>query len=190
MVDAALETLKEEGYAGTSARVIAARGGLNPALVFYHFGSVDQLLLAALDKSSTERLERYRTAMSSATPEELVRVAAELFREDVEGGHVTAVTELVGASLARPELRAELLARMGPWLELVRDVLVAALVETPFAALSESAAFAVVALYLGLNLMSRLEDDLSRADALFAQLGLLAGLVGGPASNADEGPST
>src|SRR5262249_44610374 len=64
MVDAALQTLIEEGYAGTSARVIAARGTFNPALVFYHYGGVDELLLAALDASSEERMARYRDAMS------------------------------------------------------------------------------------------------------------------------------
>jgi hypothetical protein len=56
-------------------------------------------------------------------------------------------------------------------------------VETPFASfapLSESGAFAVVvALYLGLNLMTRLEADLRRADALFEQLGQLAALAAG-----------
>src|SRR5262249_50709791 len=104
MVDAALQTLIEEGYAGTSARVIAARGTFNPALVFYHYGGVDELLLAALDASSEERMARYRDAMSQpGTPEELVRRAAELFRQDVEGGHVIAVTELIGASLSKPE---------------------------------------------------------------------------------------
>jgi len=58
LVEAALRTLIEEGYAGTSARAIAGRAGLNPALIFYHFGGVDDLLLAALDRSSAERLER------------------------------------------------------------------------------------------------------------------------------------
>src|SRR6266508_500568 len=119
MVDAALQTLIEEGYAGTSARAIAARGQVNPALVFYHYGGVDELLLAALDKSNAKRLERYREAISKpGTPDGVVRRAAELFREDIEGGHVTAVTEMIGASLSKPQLRTALVERMQPWLEL------------------------------------------------------------------------
>src|SRR5438093_1369574 len=48
LVAAALETLKTEGFRGTTARAIAGRAGVNQALVFYHFGGVDELLLAAL----------------------------------------------------------------------------------------------------------------------------------------------
>ena len=62
LVEAALQSLQEEGFAGTTARSIAARAGVNQALVFYHFGGVDGLLLAALDASATERLGRYETA--------------------------------------------------------------------------------------------------------------------------------
>ena len=38
LVEAAIETLKAEGFAGASARAIAGRAGCNQALVFYHFG--------------------------------------------------------------------------------------------------------------------------------------------------------
>ena len=181
MVDAALLTLIEEGYAGTSARVIAARGAFNPALVFYHYGGVDELLLAALDKSSEERLARYRDAMSRpGTPDEVVRRAADLFREDVEGGHVTAVTELIGASLAKPALRTELIGRMRPWLELTKEVLEREVARSQFQMLApaaEPAAFAVVAGYLGLNMLTRFMPDRRETDSLFQLLEQFARLV-------------
>src|SRR3982750_333422 len=87
MVDAALATLKEEGFARTTARAVARRGGFNQALVYYHFGGLDELLLAALDASSGARLERYRAAIDSAgsTPELLAR-ARELFHGGGGGG--------------------------------------------------------------------------------------------------------
>lgn len=175
MIEAALRTLIEEGYAGTSARVIAARGSFNPALIFYHYGTVDDLLLAALDKSSAERLERYRSVMSgTAAPDELVRRAFDLFREDVEGGHVTAVTELIGASLSRPQLRAELVARMHPWLEFTRQALERLLADSSLAIPPipsvEPAAFAIASGYLGLNMLSRLMPDLSQTERLFELL--------------------
>lgn len=181
MVDAGLATLIQEGYAGTSARAIATRGGFNPALVFYHYGSVDHLLLAALDKSSQERIERYRDLLSSAVPpDELVREAANLFRQDVEGGHVIAVTELIGASFGRPELRAELVARIRPWLELTSDAIQHQLALSPISALAPAAApaaFAIVSLYLGLNMLTRLEPDLSQVEALFELAEQLSHLV-------------
>src|ERR1019366_7188605 len=55
IVDAALSTLTSTGYANTSVRAIATTGGFSPALVFYHFGSVDALLLAVLDRVSGDR---------------------------------------------------------------------------------------------------------------------------------------
>ena len=76
LVRAAVESLKTEGYAGASARSIAERAGVNQGLVFYHFGSVANLLLAALDAVSAERMVRYQAAAEGATsPTELVDVA-------------------------------------------------------------------------------------------------------------------
>src|SRR3954453_23010751 len=92
IVDAALETLREEGFAGATSSAIARRGGFNQALVFYHFGSLDGLLLAALDASSTERLERYRAEVGPlTTPEELVATMARIYAEHRESGHLTVV---------------------------------------------------------------------------------------------------
>jgi AcrR family transcriptional regulator len=177
LVDAALETLTEEGFAGTTARAIAGRAGVNQALVFYHFGGVDNLLLAALDASAAERLERYRAAMAeAATTADRVAAARRLYREDVEGGHVTVIAELAAASLARPELRPEVMRRMTPWLELVGDVLREVTASSPLAELIpvEDAASALVALYFGLNLLSRLDPKSAQAESLFDLLDRVA----------------
>src|SRR6266536_2292753 len=89
IVGAALETLKEEGFAGASSRAIGRRGGFNQALIFYHHGSREGLLLAALDQTSRERLARYRAALDEVqTLSELVARAAELYEEDKSSGHM------------------------------------------------------------------------------------------------------
>jgi AcrR family transcriptional regulator len=181
LVEAALATLEEEGYSGTTARAIAARAGVNQALVFYHFGGVDSLLLAALDASAAERLERYRTVMADTpTPEAKVAAARRLFREDVDGGHVTVIAELVAASLAEPTLRPLLLERMQPWLALAEQVLTEVAGSSPLAELVRpaEAAQALVALYFGLNLLSRLDPASAQADALFDALERVAPLFG------------
>ena len=86
-VEAALETLKQEGIVGTSARAIGRTGGFNQALILYHFGSVTDLLLAGAEKMVAERMARYerRLAEVRALPD-LVAVATELHREDVRDG--------------------------------------------------------------------------------------------------------
>jgi AcrR family transcriptional regulator len=155
-------------------------GGLNPALIYSHYGNGQELRLAALAASRAERLQCYREALSEpVAPDELVRRAAALFREDVEGGHVTALTELIGASLSKPELREALLTRMQPWHELTRDMLERSPLPIPSSAV-ELAALAMVSGYLGLNLLSRLMPDLERIEALFALVERLARLADVP----------
>jgi len=87
LVDAAIESLRFDGFAGASARAIATRAGVNPGLIFYHFGSVADLLLAGLEEVSARRMERYSAAVAAAaTPSDLVAVATEIFREDLDEG--------------------------------------------------------------------------------------------------------
>jgi AcrR family transcriptional regulator len=47
LIDGALQAIRTHGIAGVSARTVAARAGVNQALVFYHFGTLDNLLAAA-----------------------------------------------------------------------------------------------------------------------------------------------
>ena len=179
ILEATLETLREEGFAGATSRAIARRGGFNQALVFYYFGSLDGLLLAALDLTSNRRLERYRDALSAANGlEEVVRTAAELYREDRKSGHMTVVSQLVSGSLARHELAPQVLASMEPWLEFARGTIERAVAGTPLAGVVpvDEAASAVITFYLGVNLLSNLDGG-GRTDALFAHLDTLAPLA-------------
>src|SRR5580700_3103139 len=80
IAEAALETLKANGFAGASARAIAHTGGFNQALIFYHFGSVQNALLAALDLISQRRLADYAPAFDTArTASELARLARAIY---------------------------------------------------------------------------------------------------------------
>jgi AcrR family transcriptional regulator len=171
IIETATRTLKEEGFAGTSARAIARTGGFNSALIFYYFGSLTGLLLAALDHSAAQRMARYRAAVEDAdTLEDVARLAGQIYREDLEGGHITLFSELIGASLSHPELRPEIVARAQPWLEFVESTLDKVFGRSPIAGLlpTRELAYAFVSLYLGLNLMTHLDTDRSRIEALFS----------------------
>ena len=180
IVDAALKTLKKEGFAGATSRAIAREGGFNQALIFYHFGSLDGLLLAALDQTSEERLTRYRKAVDEAvTAEELAEVAAKVYAEDRDRGHMTVVSQMVAGSVARPELAKEVVARMEPWIELCEEALRKGLASSPAAELvpTRDLAYAIVTFYLGLNLLTHLDEDRERTEALVKRLQSLAPLV-------------
>jgi AcrR family transcriptional regulator len=170
IVDAALETLKAEGYAGTSAREIARRGGFNQALIFYHFRSVNGLLLAALDQTSEHRMARYHQAVDRAqTLDELLDVAMRIYREDLEAGHMTVVSELMAGSMAHPELKAQIIERMAPWIDFAEGAIRKALGGSPFeqALPTRRLAFALVAFYCGINLLSNLSEDRTETEELF-----------------------
>jgi AcrR family transcriptional regulator len=182
IVDAALETLKEEGFAGTSARAIARRGRFNQALIFYHFGTLNDLLLAALDRTSELRMAKYAEAVASLdSVSEAVRVATELYREDLSSGHITVLTELIGGSLDRPDLGPEIAKRVEPWIDLtegaVRNVM-EAMGLGEFAP-ARTVAYAIVAMYFGMDVLSHLEKDDAKAEALLSVAGELAGVFTG-----------
>jgi AcrR family transcriptional regulator len=178
LVDAALETLKEDGFAGATSRAIARRAGVNQALVFYHFGSVDSLLLAALDRTSETRLAAYREALEDVhTLEDLGAVAARLYEDDLASGHITVVSQMIAGSLARPELAPQVVARLEPWLEFAEQ----ALTRVAGGALplpAKDLAYGVITFYLGVNLLSHLDEDDQRSRALFTRIEELTKLAG------------
>src|SRR5215203_3265291 len=180
IVEAALETLKRDGFAGASSRAIARAGGFNQALIFYHFGSLDGLLLAALDQTSEERFERYRHAVTKATSvDELVAAVARLYAEDRERGHMTVVAQMVAGSAAHTELKPALVARMEPWLELCEEAIEKGFrwLGLPELVPRRELAYAFVTFYLGVNLMTQLDEDRARTDALFERLESVAPLL-------------
>jgi AcrR family transcriptional regulator len=170
IIDAALETLKAEGYAGASARAIARRGDFNQALIFYHFKSVNSLLLAALDRTSELRMARYREAVERAdTLEDMLDVATRIYREDLEAGHMTVVSELMAGSMAHPELKAEIIGRMQPWIDFAEGAIRKVLSGSPLEAAipTRQLAFGLVAFYCGVNMLSNLTEDRTQTEELF-----------------------
>jgi AcrR family transcriptional regulator len=171
IVGAAVEVLKTSGYAGASARAIAAAGGFNQALIFYHYGSVRNALLAALDRTSEARMAAYRSAAAAADDvASLAAVASEIYHEDLASGHVKILVELIAGASTDPTLGPEIVARIAPWIDFARDEIHRVTEGTPLEQLipAEDAAYAVVAQFLGLELLTHLDGSSERADRLFA----------------------
>ncbi|MGO8871963.1 MAG: TetR/AcrR family transcriptional regulator [Acidimicrobiales bacterium] len=103
LIEAAIETLKVHGPAGASARVIAERAHANQGLVSHHFGSVVNLLLAALDHVSALRMGHSRARLGEVPgPTDLVAVATAIFREELDAGHVDVLTEMIAGASSTP----------------------------------------------------------------------------------------
>ncbi|HWJ49800.1 MAG TPA: helix-turn-helix domain-containing protein [Solirubrobacteraceae bacterium] len=169
IVEAALRTLKTEGFAGASARAIAREGNFNQALIFYHFASVRNLLLAVLDLISERRMTEYGPAFESArTPSELAGLARTIYLDDLERGYITVLGEMVSGGVTDAELGTEVSARIEPWIEMVERKLEQMLAATglPMLASPRDLAFALVALYFGMDMLSHMQGDRTRAESL------------------------
>jgi AcrR family transcriptional regulator len=180
LVRAAVEARKEEGYGGASAREIARRAGCNQGLVFYHFGSVANLLLAALDAVSEIRRARYQEAVDRASGlSELVDAAEAVFQEDLDAGHIAVLAEMIAGASSTPGLAPEVAARIAPWRSFAADSMGSVLAGTPLSLVVEPdvAAHAIVALYLGLEMLAHLDGDRSAALGLFDRARQLAALA-------------
>jgi AcrR family transcriptional regulator len=177
LIDAAVETLKDHGFAGASARVIADRAGVHQGLVFYHFDSVTGLLLAALDSVSATRRARYGEAVAEArSPADLVGVASAIFREDLDAGYAAVLVAMIAGTASTPGLGDEVARRIAPWTGFARDAVTGVLADSPLGPVVsvDSLGFAVVALYLGMEMLTRLDGDRSPAAELFDQVLALA----------------
>jgi AcrR family transcriptional regulator len=78
ILDACIEVLKAEGYAGLSVAKVAARAGENKALISYHFGSRQGLVAAAGRKLGQAISDEILAGLEdAASVEEVVRGAAD-----------------------------------------------------------------------------------------------------------------
>lgn len=116
LIEAVLQVVARDGVAGVSHRSVAAEAGLPHSAASHHFGSIDELLTAAL-RSQTEQLV---AAMPHVpTDSDLRWFAAELVRLFHDNrDRVAAGYELYLLAARRPALRpgVEL------WLELLADL--------------------------------------------------------------------
>jgi DNA-binding transcriptional regulator YbjK len=180
LLAAAFECVRDRGYAAASSRAIGHQAAVNPALVFYYFDSVDDLIVESLALSNEARLDAYRAGVESARGlADLVRLLGELYRADIESGHIRVVSELVGASVSRPDLAPKVTALMEPWLRLAEAAIGQALDGHPLADIApvEDLALAAVTFYLGANLMTDLLSSLSDFERLVELAGSIATTV-------------
>lgn len=160
------------GFTGTTARAIAAGAGCNVGLISYYFGSVNGLLLEALDQSSGARLADYQAALGEIRSlRELRKTTAQLYREDQATGHVKLLSEMVAGGLMDRRLGPEVARRVQPWLELT-ETAVGRSVPAPLRRRLPAAeiAYAVVAMFLGLEMLGSLADDHTRGQQVIERL--------------------
>ena len=179
IVDAALQALRSDGIAGVSARAIARHGGFNQALIFYHFGSVEGLLVAVARRESERRSALYAPALREVTSlPELVAVARRLHDEEFAAGSVAALTQMLAGAVGSEELARGIWGALEPWTTLVRETIGRLLADTPYgdALPPGDLTAAVTALFLGIELLTGLDPN-GRDGTLFPTIEAAAALI-------------
>ena len=117
LVDAAIETLKSEGFAGASARAIASRAGCNqaPGLLPFRLGRRPAAGRPRRGERATPDALPAPPSGEVTTPTELATVAADVFREDMDTGDVAVLVEMIAGASSTPGLGAQVAERIAPW---------------------------------------------------------------------------
>ena len=102
-----------------------------------------------------------------------------MFLADLDAGHVTVLVEMITGAQSVPGLGEQVAARLAPWRDFTERAIARALASSPVASLvpAAEAAHAVVAGFLGLELLAHLDDDRSAALALFDRARAAAAFV-------------
>ncbi|MFD9909849.1 TetR/AcrR family transcriptional regulator [Streptomyces sp. NPDC059063] len=177
LLDGALRTLTEQGIAKTSARSVAAAAGVNQALVFYHFGSVDDLLSEACRHGTEQRVALYRERLAAVSSlGELLAFGREMHEEERAAGHVAVLGQLLAGAQTQPRLAAATAAGLSLWIEEIEKVLVRVLGASPLGAFVDAVglARAVAGSFVGLELYEGVDPEgVARALDALEDLGAL-----------------
>ena len=181
LIDGAIQTLRTRGITGTSARSIAAAAGVNQALVFYHFDSVDQLVDAACREGTAELVAEYRARFLAVTSlRELLALGRDLSVAERQSGNVAVLAQVLAGAQQDPRLAGAARFALALWTTEVEGVLRRIMAGSPVSELADPAGFApaIAASFIGIELYGGVDPDAaaSALDTLQA-LSVLAELL-------------
>lgn len=177
LMQAALRTIGERGFAGASARQIASAAGLNQALVFYHFGTVNELIAQACRWSTEQRVGSYQEEFRSAgTLAELLALGRRVHATEHAEGNVTVLAQLLAGARGNEIVGAAVADSLNLWVVEVEATLQRVLADSPMLALVDLSglARAISAGFVGIELLDGV-DPAGAASAIgsLEQLALL-----------------
>lgn len=102
LLEAATRLMLDEGYAAVTTRKVAAKAGVNQALVYYHFRTMDELFLAVFRRGAEATLRRLEDAARADDP------LRALWQVSSEPQNSALTVEFIALANHRPAVRAEL----------------------------------------------------------------------------------
>ncbi len=183
LTDAAFDSLRYDGFRGTTARAIAARSGSNQATIYYHFGGMEPLLLEALKQSSDRRLDRYREVLDGTAVKTdlagLLDALERLYEEDVKSGHMAVLAQMMGRVTTTDDISDALNSIIDPWISFVEDQIREVASKYPAGALvpARDLSDLLLSVVTGLELRNSVDGGADRAQRLFRLARLLLPLI-------------
>jgi AcrR family transcriptional regulator len=178
LIDGAITTLRDKGIAGTSARVIAGAAGVNQALIFYHFGSVDELIVAACRDSTAARVALYRAQFNEVTSfRQLLALGRELHSRERDAGNVAVLAQVLAGAQQDRNLAAAAQDALSLWIVEIEATLARLLKGSPIAAVAnaEGLARGIAASFIGIELFEGVDPQ--GAESALVSLEMLGVLV-------------
>jgi TetR/AcrR family transcriptional regulator len=94
--------MREDGYAAVSSRKVAERAGLKSLLVYYYFGTMDELFLALYRREEEKFFSAHAKAMASKNP------ARALWQLSLDESNASITQEFIALANHRKAIRAEI----------------------------------------------------------------------------------
>lgn len=114
---ATLTAIREVGFAGLSARGVANLAGVNQALIFYHFGSMESLVAEACRLATAERVAMWDDELGQADDlVTLVELARRLHAREAREGNVAVLAQALAAAQTDARLAGVVSEALALWL--------------------------------------------------------------------------
>ncbi|MEY9891246.1 AcrR family transcriptional regulator [Catenulispora sp. MAP12-49] len=166
LLQGTIDALRTQGIAGVSARTIAAAAGVNQALVFYHFGSVDELLAVAAVWSTEQQVAEYREPFERVRSlRELQRVGRDLHKRESAAGNVTVLGQMLAGAQTNPAFATATRDALALWTVEIERVLNRVLADSPLGEVADvpGLARAVAASFIGMELLAAVDPEGDKA---------------------------
>src|SRR4051795_8497088 len=110
LLEATIQCLVEQGYAGTTTRAVSARAGVSPGALQHHFTSKEELVAEAIGdlagKLTAQLVEE--GVPSAASRRQVTEQLVDYLWQTLNGPLIAAVTDLAVAGRTDPSLRERL----------------------------------------------------------------------------------
>ncbi|MBN6038668.1 TetR family transcriptional regulator [Amycolatopsis sp. 195334CR] len=181
LIDGVLAVIREQGITAVSARSVAAAAGANQALIFYHFGNLEELIAQTCVQTTEVRVAAHRPRFAEVRSlAELLALGREIHEAERAEGNLAVLAQTLAGAQGGGRLAEATREALGKWTTEVESTLMRVLSGSPLTEFTDPAglARATSAGFLGLTLFEAVDaEGGEQALGALAQLAALADVL-------------